>query len=1092
MIRQRISFFLLTWVIVATALTAGDIQAANPPGSPESPAHKVIIACDSNYPPFTQLGTDGEAYGMFIDLWRLWAEKTGHHVEFLMTDWPSTLTAIEDGEADFHAGLFPTAERSIWMHFSKQIYEVESAVFYLPAHGEIASTEALSGQKVGAIRSSYQADYFGKRYPEMDVIEFDSYAGLIEAAERGLLKSFVDEVQRVKFRMFHHYQRGQFKSLKSPRFRNQIHAGALQENSELIATVNSGLSMIADEEWRELETRWIIDPADRIYSSGPHNINLDPKEIAWLAAHPKIRIAADPDYAPYSFVNDNGQISGISADFSQILSERLGINLTMVPDLAWEDILAGAQQGQIDMIAAVRKTPERTQYLNFSQTYIPTPLVIITRNDNAAINSRYDIEGEKIALVRGFASHEQIAKEFSTIETFWYAKPLYALRAVSTGRADAYIGYQGSSSYLISQHAMTNLKVAAIYDDSLEGQRFAVRKDWPEFVGIIDKALDSISATDRYKMMSKWITLGLNPDQQKKIVLTKAEKKWLADKGTIHLGVDPAWPPFEFYDATKTYAGIASDYVQILNKRLNTKMTPVSGLSWTQVMEKTRSGDIDVLPCVVKTPERAQYLLFSRPYLSFPMVILTRDDAPYVSGVMDFKSEKIAIVKGYVTQEILGRNYPDRSFFLADNVDEALRAVSKGRVEAFVGNLASISYATQKLGLTNLKVATTTPYKYELSFAVRKDWPELVNILNKTIETISDSDSSAIHNRWINVRFERQFDWMLVFKIVIPIILVGGVVLFFFVRWNRTLTREVTERKKVEEALVESRASARGLLDATQESLLLLDRKGIVLAVNQTAADRLELELEDLVGTNRFDLLPEGVRERRKDIFSKVLETGTPADFEDVRDDIVFRSRYYPVKDKADNIVGVAIFAQDITERKAAEQAVKRSEERLKSILETTHEGFWVVDNQTRTVDVNDSMCRLLGRNRDQIVGKKVAEFLDEENKAILSKQMQLREQGLGSAYELAYLRPDRSRMPCILSATPMLDADGKKIGSFAMVTDITERKQAEEELHQNVADLERFSRMAIGREERMIELKSEINELRRDAGLETKYKIVI
>ncbi len=217
--------------------------------------------------------------------------------------------------------------------------------------------------------------------------------------------------------------------------------------------------------------------------------------------------------------------------------------------------------------------------------------------------------------------------------------------------------------------------------------------------------------------------------------------------------------------------------------------------------------------------------------------------------------------------------------FLADNVDQALRAVSKGKVEAFVGNLASISYATQKLGLTNLKVATTTPYKYELSFAVRKDWPELVNILNKTLETISDSDSSAIHNRWINVRFERQFDWMLVLEIVIPIILGGGLVLFIFVRWNRTLTREVTERKKVEEALVASRASARGLLDATQESLLLLDRNGIVLAVNQTAANRLKQDLEDLVGINRFDLLPKGVRERRKEVFSKVLQSGIPPDF---------------------------------------------------------------------------------------------------------------------------------------------------------------------------------------------------------------------
>jgi PAS domain S-box-containing protein len=763
----------------------------------------------------------------------------------------------------------------------------------------------------------------------------------------------------------------------------------------------------------------------------------------------------------------------------------------MVPGLSWQEVLDGARQGTIDVIAAARKTPDREKFFNFSQTYIPTPLVVFTRNDNARIRSRSDIEGEKIALVRGYASHEQIGKEFSSIETFWYAKPLYALRAVSTGRADAYIGSQGPTSYLVSRHGMTNLKVAAVYDDSPDGQRFAVRKDWPELAGILDKALDTIPAGDRFKIMSKWITLGLDLAQQKNIVLTKQEKEWLAGKKDIRLGVDPAWPPFEFFDTTKTYSGIASDYVQILNKRLNVRMAPLTGLPWPAVMDKARRGEIDILPCVVKTPERSKYLLFTRPYLSFPMVILTRDNAPYISGVMDFENNKIALVRGYASQEILERKYPDRRFVHVNNVDEALRAVSNGKIDAFVGNLASISYATQKLGLTNLKVATTTPHRYELSFAVRKDWPEMVDILNKTIETITDTDASTIHNRWINVRFERQFDWMLVLKIVIPIIFVGGLALFIFVRWNRALSREVSERRKVEEALLESRATARGLLDATQESLLLLDKSGNILAVNQTAAKRLNHEPEDLVGTNRFDFLDDDVRVRRQEMLNTVLQTGTPADFEDTRDGIIFRSRYYPVKDKSDEIVGVAIFSQDITERKKAEQAVKESEERLKTILETTHEGFWMIDNETRTIDINNSMCRLLGRSRRQVLGKKVSDFLDDENKAIMSNHMLTREQGRGSTYELTYLRPEGSRVPCILSGTPLLDSGGRKIGSFAMITDITERKKAEEELHRNIEDLERFSKMSVGREERMIELKNEINELRQRSGFEKKYKIV-
>ena len=137
--------------------------------------------------------------------------------------------------------------------------------------------------------------------------------------------------------------------------------------------------------------------------------------------------------------------------------------------------------------------------------------------------------------------------------------------------------------------------------------------------------------------------------------------------------------------------------------------------------------------------------------------------------------------------------------------------------------------------------------------------------------------------------------------------------------------RDISERKEAEEALRESRANARGLLDATQESLLLLDGAGIIIAVNQTAARRHQRTPEGLVGTNRFDLLPQNLRESRRSHFNNVLQSGNPEDFEDIRDGMVFHTIYYPVQDKTGVIIGVAIFAQDITERKHMEEELKRN-----------------------------------------------------------------------------------------------------------------------------------------------------------------------
>jgi PAS domain S-box-containing protein len=168
--------------------------------------------------------------------------------------------------------------------------------------------------------------------------------------------------------------------------------------------------------------------------------------------------------------------------------------------------------------------------------------------------------------------------------------------------------------------------------------------------------------------------------------------------------------------------------------------------------------------------------------------------------------------------------------------------------------------------------------------------------------------------------------------------------------------RDISERKEAEEALRTSRATARGLLDATQESLLLLDKEGTIIAVNQTAARRHQRRPEELVGINRFDILPQNLRESRKAHFNNVLQTGNPADFEDVRDGMVFHQLYYPVQDKTGAIIGVAIFAQDITERKHMEEDLKRNVAELEQFSKLA------IGREIKMIQLKEEINELLGQ----------------------------------------------------------------------------------------------------------------------------------
>ena len=122
-------------------------------------------------------------------------------------------------------------------------------------------------------------------------------------------------------------------------------------------------------------------------------------------------------------------------------------------------------------------------------------------------------------------------------------------------------------------------------------------------------------------------------------------------------------------------------------------------------------------------------------------------------------------------------------------------------------------------------------------------------------------------------------------------------------------------------------------------------------------------------------------------------------------------------------------------------------------LLDNTEQGIWHLDNAGLTVYVNPAMCRLLGRQRHDILGQSVFSFFSGPDLAILNAQLERRKQGHKQGYEIGLLRPDGSRVECFNNATPVYDAAGIKLGSVGMWTDLTPIKQAQRELDVALAD---------------------------------------
>jgi PAS domain S-box-containing protein len=266
-----------------------------------------------------------------------------------------------------------------------------------------------------------------------------------------------------------------------------------------------------------------------------------------------------------------------------------------------------------------------------------------------------------------------------------------------------------------------------------------------------------------------------------------------------------------------------------------------------------------------------------------------------------------------------------------------------------------------------------------------------------------------------------------------------------------TLVEERTEK------LRQSEEHSRLILQAVAEGIIETDISGLCTFFNDAALKMLGYGVEELIGRSLHELFhhsnADGSPHLREQcpIYLAYSQGITSFRRDEVfwrKDGSFFDISYTSVPQrKGDDIIGAIVVFRDITNRKKTEDALLESETRLKSILATANEGFWWIDNDLRTVEVNDMMCNLLGRRREEILGRTPYEFLDEENMAIMKEEIKRRIKGETSVYEIAVIRPDGSKVYSLFHATPLFDKNKVKTGAFALVTDITPHKKMAEEL---------------------------------------------
>ena len=350
------------------------------------------------------------------------------------------------------------------------------------------------------------------------------------------------------------------------------------------------------------------------------------------------------------------------------------------------------------------------------------------------------------------------------------------------------------------------------------------------------------------------------------VQLTADEQHWIATHPTITVCPDPDYPPFEMYDASGTYAGIAADYLRLIHEKTGLAIADTRQQDWNTCLRMIRENRTDILGAVFVSDLRKGYLNYSEPFYEPPLVIITRKTVRPGLTLGTMNGSTVAVVDGYTTYELLKQRYPGIRLQVVPNIAAGLQEVSIGTADAYFGDIATASWYVDREGLTNLYIAgeytPPDPRQFQLAIGVRNNEPELQGIIDKGLANITPAERQQVIGRWVSSSLRPSPIDPRVLQALLAGIACLLLVMVVIAVWNRSLrravgqktralSRELEERRRAEESLRVSEENYRRILETMQDTYYRADAGGNLVMLSRSGAALLGYDtVAELTGKN--------------------------------------------------------------------------------------------------------------------------------------------------------------------------------------------------------------------------------------------------
>ena len=535
-------------------------------------------------------------------------------------------------------------------------------------------------------------------------------------------------------------------------------------------------------------------------------ISLAAEELAYVQNNPIIRVHAEELWPPYNFI-ENDKIKGFSNEYMDLIARKVGLRVEYVTGYSWDEFMGKLARGDIDVISNMVITEDRRKFAIFSEEPIFSAVngLLLKRDSDLIsrshlrVSSLDELEGRNLAIVRGYFFEELLKKHYPKINLLLTNSTLDAMKQVDSGNADAALETHATFNYYINNYFLGNLVSVPLVDDpvfsKVAQQHLGIRKESPMLKSILDKAMDSVSNEELSVLLQRWFLVSTKDISY----FTDSEIEFIQSKSKISYCVDPDWFPLEAISNGK-HVGVSADFLGIINQKIGISFVLVPTTSWTESLYYFKERHCDILPLAVATPQRRAYADFTQPYLSLPLVLVNRNNEPFIADLSKIVGQKIGMVEGYGFAEVLPEKYPLMQFEWVSSLADGLDKVKSKELFGFVDILPTVSYALQK-DYHSLKIAGTFDSTQSLGIAVRNDEPLLLSVLDKAINFFDDNTHKKIMDDWTSVRYDVHVDYALLWRSIgLVMLFVISIIAIFLYRQHllKTYNRKLEHISSVD------------------------------------------------------------------------------------------------------------------------------------------------------------------------------------------------------------------------------------------------------------------------------------------------------